>query len=218
MQKIFWISFFMLTTIISYGDISQIPIYPSGINVSFTAPHVEEKEEIEEKPAPKRFSLRRKKKVEEEKPEPVEPPAPMKVNRLIRVINGIKNSDENHQVALVFYDENKKILKNNTIVIEKSAKPAANYIFFMDRSTGNSFKGMKDIYHLPKKAEFFQVALVDKKENILITPSHPGYNEEGMISIEDYKKIMPKNKIMLQFELTGTTEKPHVKIAAFRFY
>ncbi|WP_234945108.1 hypothetical protein [Brevinema andersonii] len=217
MQKIFWISFFMLTTITSYGDISQIPIYPSGINVSFTAPHVEEKEEIEEKPAPKRFSLRRKKKGEE-KPEPVEPPALMKVNRLIRVINGIKNSDENHQVALVFYDEEKKILKNNTIVIKKSAKPAANYIFFMDRSTGNSFKGMKDIYHLPKKAEFFQVALVDKKENILIMPSHPGYNKEGTISIEDYKNIMPKNKIMLQFELTGTAEKPHVKIAAFRFY
>lgn len=218
MQKTFWILFFMLTTIIIYGDISQIPIYPSGINVSFTAPSDEEKEEIEEKSAPKRFSLRKKKKTEDEKPEPVQPPAPMKVNRLIRVINGIKNSDENNQVALVFYDEDRKLLKHNTIIIEKSVKPAANYIFFMDRSTGNSFKGMKDIYHLPKKAEFFQVALVDKKENIVITPSHPGYDKEGMISIEDYKKIMPKNKIMLQFELTGTVEKPHVKIAAFRFY
>lgn len=218
MQKTFWILFFMLTTIITYGDISQIPVYPSGINVSFTAPAVEEKEEIEEKPALKRFSRRKKKKVEAENPKPVEPPAPMKVNRLIRVINGIKNSDENDQVALVFYNKDRKLLKNSTIIIEKSVKPAANYIFFMDRSTGNSFKGMKDIYHLPKKAEFFQVALVDKRENIIITPSHPGYDKEGMISIEDYNKIMPKNKIMLQFELTGTAEKPHVKIAAFRFY
>lgn len=177
---------------------NKIPLFPSGIIVDFTAP---------EKPKRKEYLLQRESELEKKS---------LETYRIIRVINSLSQIPEDEFLALIFYNKKNKVIGHQKIPL--SPKPNANHIFFIDRNTGRNFQGLLDIYTIPKKSVSFALAYVNKKGKALSQPfSHPDFDENGKLSIEEFLNISPKKNIMLQYEVSGFYHKPNVKLGAFHF-
>lgn len=223
MRKTAFLSILVLTTNL-YANISQIPLYPSGISVEFKTPKkiIPQIEALEDNSKAKKSKLRKLKKKKEQQVEEnlskksVETSTEFeKFSRFIRVINSTDNVEEDLQVALIFFDTNNNIIEKN--IITNTVKPSPKYIFFMDRQTGRSFKGKLDIYYIPEDASSLSVAILDEDNNIIKQTTHPGYNKDHQIKISDYNKIGGNNKVMLQFEILGSSNTLLTRIAAFKF-
>ncbi len=194
-MKIIYLILFLLINTTNYA----IQVFPSGIEVSFDAP---------KKPSRKTMLIQREEDSIEKN---------LKSYRIIRVINSISNLPKGEFLALVFYDKKSDIIE--TIKISISEKPNPNHVFFIDRDTGRYFKGMKDIYLVPKKAVSFGLAFIDRKKKVLTTDvfEHPDFEETGHISIETLISIDTSDDTMLQYEVLGDYTKPNIKLGAFRF-
>ena len=232
-----------------FSQMKNIPLYPAGITVEWTAlppAEVVEPPSAVTAPAtpqindddnkPKKVSKWRKpkntpaKKGEEtiEDLEPLAPvvvkPAtakpvvtePVAVNRLIRVINAL-NLGAGQRLALVFYNDKGAIIPKQLRVVSNTEKPAASRIFFMDKVSYSAFKGVLDVYFVPKEAEFMNVAIIDQNDKIVRVPTHPTYNAKNMLAIDDFLNTEPANRIMLQFEIAGSPEKGVLRLGGFRF-
>lgn len=199
---------------LSFSQIKNVPIYPSGISVSFSV-----LPEEPESAAPVITKTKNKKIKKRELPPPPAEPEPIqaiKVNKFIRIINAM-NLEENQNLALLFYDENKKLLTKPKVLVTNTTKPAATHIFFMDKASSKEFKGVLDYYFIPEKAVYFNVAVLNKKGALVSVPVHPAYDEDNLIAIEHYQSIDPKSRIMLQFEVKGSPKASVMRISAFRF-
>ncbi|MGL4562560.1 MAG: hypothetical protein ACRCVW_01715 [Brevinema sp.] len=191
----------------SYAKTKNIPTYPSGIKVNFTIN--EEKIIVEEKIEEQQKS-RRKKKIRNI----ITNVTSTTVPRFIRVINSISDLNEQEYLSLLIFDADNNIIESH--IVTNTIKPTPDYIFFMDRQSGRSFKGKFDLYHFPKNAVSFTVAIIDQDHNIIYPTSHPGYNANQQITIAEFKEIA-RNKTMLQFEVLGSAKKNLTRIAAFQF-
>ncbi len=186
--------FILLGTNISYS----IQTYPSGISVDFNAPS---------KAKRKDYLLQQTEEIEKKS---------LKTYRVIRMINGLTDIPSKEFLALVFYDAKNKLIGHQ--IITDSKKPSANEVFFIDRESGNNFQGLLDIYSIPKKTASFALAFVNKKGKVISQPfKHPDFNELNQISLEQFLDISPSRNIMLQYEVSGTYEKPDVKLGGFHF-
>ncbi|MGL5253488.1 MAG: hypothetical protein ACRC9L_00445 [Brevinema sp.] len=230
-----------------FSQMKNIPIFPAGITVEWrvlptvepteppTPPAAQQKEGDSEEKNTKPSKWRRprlpanKKNTEESVPENLTPLAPVEkspdsvvasepvsVNRLIRVINAI-DLDPDQRFALVFYNDKGNMIPKQLRVVPNTEKPSAARVFFMDKASTRLFKGLLDIYFVPKDAVFMNVAIIDQNDKIIRVPSHPSYNDKGFISIEDFLKTEPSNRIMLQFEVAGSSEKGILRLGGFRF-
>ncbi|MGL5722059.1 MAG: hypothetical protein ACRCY4_06655 [Brevinema sp.] len=232
-----------------FSQMKNVPIFPAGISVEWSAlPPVE----VDETPAPAVATPQNKEEVADEKPqkvskwrkprasskkvaeasttaddlEPLAPvvPAvekavitePVAVNRLIRVINAVDLS-AGQRFALVFYNEKGVIIPKQLRVVPNTEKPSAARVFFMDKASNRSFKGLLDVYFVPKDATFMNVAIIDQNDKIVKVPTHPAYDAKGFINIEDFLKTEPTSRIMLQFETAGTTDRSVLRLGGFRF-
>ncbi|MGL4394801.1 MAG: hypothetical protein ACRCS8_06225 [Brevinema sp.] len=196
--------FMAFTTIESYAAIKNVPVYPSGIKVSFRG----EQTIITEEPLVEKRKRKKPRMVVTTNVQTVATP------RMIRVINSVKGIQANENLAFIIYDAEDKAIEHH--IITNTTQPSPTYIFFMDRQTGRDFKGKLDIKFLPENAHSFSVAIIDKKNNITHQTSHEAYNKNKKILVSDYKKT-GRNKTMLQFEVLGTAEKTLTRIAAFQF-
>lgn len=197
----------LMTSIISmpiYANINEIPIYPSGIQVSFTAPP----KPVYEQSVKKYHWQKRKEKF-------ISNTLPIKVNKFIRIINSISDIPSNQSLALIFYDSNNQVI--TTYAITNTIKPLPAKIFFMDRNSGRKFQGMRDIYDIPSEASDFNIGIIDDETtNIVSLTKHTAYHQ-STFSIKKFKTINPKNKLMLQFEILGSVKDMLTRIAFFKF-
>ncbi|MGL4389095.1 MAG: hypothetical protein ACRCTJ_06865 [Brevinema sp.] len=203
--------FLMIIKANLYPSIKNIPLYPSGIKVSFTTSN----EIISiEKSNGDDTKKRRKKSKKVAEPVVTKSIQQTNVSRIIRVINSINNLKSDENLALLFFDtDNNHIAK---YIVSNTVKPTPEFIFFMDRKTGRDFQGKHDIYLIPEKAVSFSVKVINSKAHIIYETSHSAYNKNKQILIDDFKKI-GHNKIMLQFEVLGSAENNLTRIAAFQF-
>lgn len=179
-------------------NIFSIQLFPSGISVSFESPS---------KPNWKSILLQ---------PEELRKEKSLKTDRIIRVINGITDIPNKTFLGLVFYNKKNKVVGYQ--IITNSEKPLVNNIFFIDRNTGRNFQGKLDIYAIPKKAESFALAFVNKRGKVLKQNfTHPDFEEDNKISLDTLYNLPSTKNIMLQYEVIGTFEQPNVKLAAFHF-
>ena len=254
MRLLLFISLIFGANLSLFSQMKNIPLYPAGITVEWSAlPPVEATEPPSHPittsaptPAPqmddddeknKKVSKWRKPKAPPTKkaPEPIEnleplapvvapKPAvakpvsaePIAVNRLIRVVNAL-NLDTNQRLALIFYNEKGAIIPKQLRVVTNTERPSASRIFFMDKVSYSAFKGVLDVYFVPKEAEFMNVAIIDKNDKIVRVPTHPTYDAKNMLAINDFLNTEPANRIMLQFEIAGSPEKGVLRLGGFRF-
>ncbi len=195
MKKLFFlfsflVSFSVLTNI--YG----IQIFLSGIDVDFVSP---------EKPHRRNMLLQ-----VEENDESLE------TDRFIRVINGMLDLPEDEYLALVFYDETQRV--EDYHIITNSTMPTPDRIFHIDRNSGKYFLGLSDIYSVPKTTFSFGLAVVTKKGKIIHTNfTHPDFDKNGQITLKELYTLPSDKKLMLQYEVIGTYDKPFIKLGAFHF-
>jgi len=187
-----------------YASLSQVPVYPSSIKVSFIAPS-----KLVFKDNNKRRS-RRKKKNEKV----ISNTIPFKVNKFIRVINSISDIPDSYSLALVFYDSNNNIININSVT--NSQKPSPTYIFYMDRKSNRKFQGMRDIYHIPRDAFSYNISILDTNINIILSTEHEYYDDKVFL-IDNFVNIHKNNNLMLQFEITGTFKDFLTRISFFKF-
>ena len=229
-----------------FSQMKNIPLYPAGITVEWSAlPPVEAAEptpavatskdddDDDDDDKPKKASKWRRpkpapaKKVEEqvEKLEPLAPVVavkkpvitePVSVNRLIRVVNSLSLT-AGQRLALIFYNEKGAIIPKQLRVVSNTEKPSASRIFFMDKVSYSAFKGVLDVYFVPKEAVFMNVAIIDQNDKIIRVPTHPTYDAKNMLAINDFLNTEPNNRIMLQFEIAGSPERGVLRLGGFRF-
>lgn len=190
--------FLFILSLVIVGESHAIQIFPSGINVEFVSP----------KKATWKTKLLQSEEQREEKS--------LSTDRVIRVINSMSEIPEDMFLALVFYNHKNKAVGYE--IVKESSKPGSDKIFFIDRNTGRNFQGKLDIYGVPKKAETFALALVNKRGKVQVQNfTHPDFDENGQISIEKLYQLPSKKNLMLQYEVLGTGDKPNVKLGAFHF-
>ena len=248
MRVLLLISLVLGANVSLFSQMKNIPLYPAGITVEWsalppveavephpaTAPTPAAKDDDDDDDKNKRISKWRKPKAPPAKkaPEPIENleplspvvkdtakpvvTTPVAVNRLIRVVNAL-NLNADQRLALVFYNDKGAILPKQLRVVANTEKPSASRIFFMDKVSYSAFKGVLDIYFVPKEAEFMNVAIIDQNDKIVRVPSHPTYNAKNMLAIDDFLNTEPANRIMLQFEIAGSPEKGVLRLGGFRF-
>lgn len=187
-----------------FADISKLRIYPSGISVSFMASAY-----VPEPSKKKSRWGRRKKKVEKVLPAPI-----VEFSQFIRVINGLK-MPKHYQASIIFYDEKDLVISYQTIT--NTSKPSPQHIFYMDRQTGSKFKGFLDIYNIPENAQYFQLSIIDQKQTVIVSATHPYFDENNKIQIQNYRKISPRQPSMLQIEAYGDKQNIFTRAGVFYF-
>ncbi|MGL4677737.1 MAG: hypothetical protein ACRCWI_08775 [Brevinema sp.] len=194
MKYIIFILSVFYFSINSYG----IQLFPSGIKVDFTAPNK----------ITKKIILLQTEEAAQQKS--------LDTYRIIRIINSIQDLPEKQYLALMFYNQKKKIIGHQ--IISNSQKPLPDQVFFIDRNTGKYFQGLVDIYSVPKQTVSFALAVINKKGKILQQNfKHLDFDENQHISLDQLFKITPEKNIMLQYEVIGSYQDPDIKLAAFYF-
>ncbi len=144
-------------------------------------------------------------------------PAPKKMvtfQRFIRVVNTIGLTNGQY-VSLDFFDKDGKLISQN--IIENTRRPSGNHLFGQHRDAWNKFKGLKDIYHIPPNAEYFQINFYDAANNILVTAQDPLYfTDKDKVLISEYNNYHKNNRrLLFQIELLGSVNRLSTKIGAF---
>ncbi|MGL4367490.1 MAG: hypothetical protein ACRCTQ_04325 [Brevinemataceae bacterium] len=220
MLRILSLSIIIFSTVFpSFASISKLPTYPSGIKVSFKVA-VPEKKEVEKKEKKKKsWRLKKKKKnkqaSETASVQETKPISYTNFTRFIRVINAINNLTEKEYLAILFFNEKNQLIDTQAVL--NTDKPSPTYIFFIDKKSNKLFKGKLDVYFIPEDTKGFQIAVIDSKNNIITTLSHPNLPKNNIIPISEFDNLGGKNKVMLQFEVVGSKEALTTRISAFRF-
>ncbi|MGL4394802.1 MAG: hypothetical protein ACRCS8_06230 [Brevinema sp.] len=185
----------LMFSILTTPMFAQLRPYPSGIKVSF----------IEKKMIGKNDYIIQMS----------EETNPKKASRFLRVINSLKDIPADQDLGIVFYDEDGEEISH--IVIEDSEKPSPDFVFFIDRNTGNFFQGKKDIYAFPKKASHFSVGLINKKGDMIKALRIPEFDSQNKLAIEYLKKFDKAQSYMWQIEVTGTVAQNLNRLNVFYF-
>ncbi len=191
------------------ASLHKLPLHNSGTRVSFQTEALPE-------PEPEKTSkemLRYKKRL---RPTAPAPKKMVTFQRFIRVVNTIGLTNGQY-VSLDFFDKGGKLISQN--IIENTRRPSGNHLFGQHRDAWNKFKGLKDIYHIPANAEYFQINFYDMDNNILATAKDSMYfTDRDKVLISDYISYQKNNRhvrILFQIELLGSIKNLSTKVGAF---